>query len=96
VLLSNFDPDQTFETMEEDLRNYVNARDEGLCLLCGRLGSEPHHVKYRSLGGKNCANNLATLCNKCHYKIHNKKDEYKKLLLQRISENEKRLRDRLI
>lgn len=82
--------------MEEDLRNYVLARDEGRCLLCGGLGGDLHHVIYRSKLGKNLANNLATLCNKCHYKIHNITDEVKQLLLERIRNSESRLRNRLV
>jgi 5-methylcytosine-specific restriction endonuclease McrA len=95
VLLSSFDPEQEFDTMTQELRDYVYSRDEGQCLKCGNLGSDPHHVIYRSKGGKHKANNIATLCNKCHHKIHNITDDVKGLLLQRIKESEQRLRDSL-
>lgn len=96
MLLTSFDPNEEFEELTEELRAYVFFRDEGICQICGKSGSEPHHIKYRSKGGKHCANNLASTCQKCHSKIHNKEDKYKELLKTRIEENEKRLRRDLI
>ena len=96
MLLTNFDPNEVFEELTDELRSYVFFRDNGVCQICGKSASEPHHVIYRSHGGKHCANNIASICNKCHYKIHNKQDKYKELLLTRIKENEQQLRRDLI
>jgi 5-methylcytosine-specific restriction endonuclease McrA len=96
MLLKSFDPNQVFEELTDDLREYVFARDEGLCVKCGNQGSEPHHIIYRSHIKGHCANLIATLCYRCHGKIHTVKDDVKKLLLQRVQENEKILRERLV
>lgn len=94
--LKDFDPEQCFPKMVEELYEYVHARDDGLCLKCGNPGGPPHHVIYKSQGGKNKANNLATLCAKCHDEIHNKKDTVRELLLQKIKESESRFKQRLV
>ncbi len=94
--LNDFNPEEEFEKVTEELHRYVSARDDDKCLLCYSLGGDHHHVKYRSHQGKHKANNLATLCNKCHYKIHNISDGVKELLISRIKESEKLFRERLI
>ena len=96
MLLKLFDPNQVFEDETEDLRNYVFARDDGLCLQCGSQGSSIHHVIYRSHMKGHCANRMGVLCFKCHFSLHNCIDVEKKLLLLRIEENEKKLRERLV
>ncbi len=96
VPLKDLNPEFAFEKMCDELHQYVEARDNGCCVLCGNLGGEHHHVTYRSHLGKHKANNLATLCNKCHYKIHNISDKLKELIFSRIKENEKLFRERLI
>lgn len=45
-------------------------RDEGLCVLCGRLASDVHHIVFRSQGGTNAETNLACLCRDCHELAH--------------------------
>jgi 5-methylcytosine-specific restriction endonuclease McrA len=53
------------------LRAQVYNRDDWKCRHCGnRQTLDPHHVIYRSAGGENAANNLLTLCRKCHDDIH--------------------------
>ncbi len=46
-------------------------RDDGLCILCGREGtSPPHHVQFKSRGGSDDMDNLATLCLADHEDAH--------------------------
>lgn len=55
-----------------DLYNAVWVRDKGLC-NCGKWveqGTPPHHVIPRSKGGADTMDNLVTICNECHYRIH--------------------------
>ena len=50
----------------------VLRRDAYTCQLCRvYTQSPPHHVKYRSQGGDDCASNLITLCERCHGDVHN-------------------------
>jgi 5-methylcytosine-specific restriction endonuclease McrA len=65
-MISDFDPEIVFDTVTDELCEYVKERDNGMCQLCGRMGSEIHHVLFRSLGGTNKANNLILLCVRCH------------------------------
>lgn len=55
-----------------ELRRAVFLRDYGTCALCGKdareIGWEADHRVPTSLGGKNCLENLRTLCLKCHKK----------------------------
>ena len=48
----------------------VVARDGGACASCGVFRVHLHHVRFRSLGGKTTAENLKSLCPKCHTKAH--------------------------
>lgn len=53
------------------VRQAVLDRDDNRCVVCGsnwRL--ELHHVVYRSQGGGHDDANLATLCQRCHQRIH--------------------------
>ncbi|PWT76401.1 MAG: hypothetical protein C5B59_06660 [Bacteroidetes bacterium] len=46
-------------------------RDDWRCRSCrSRNDLHPHHLKYRSQGGKHVLNNLLTLCWKCHQAEH--------------------------
>lgn len=63
--VKSFDPNKNFENPNDlELHAYVSFRDEEFCVLCGNPAGEHHHILYRSHSGKNCANNLATLCHK--------------------------------
>jgi 5-methylcytosine-specific restriction endonuclease McrA len=48
----------------------VDDRDQGRCLLCGRQASDHHHILYRSQGGADIRDNLASLCRSCHDRVH--------------------------
>jgi 5-methylcytosine-specific restriction endonuclease McrA len=48
----------------------VRARDRGRCRVCGGLGVDPHHIIFRSLGGKDTTDNLCIVCFVCHEAIH--------------------------
>jgi len=65
----------------DDVRVEVLVRDEYRCIECGwhhgiatpsdpRHHLELHHLKQHLHGGENTAENLTTLCNVCHDKIH--------------------------
>lgn len=51
----------------------VLHRDKYTCQICGKKHTrlEVHHIIYRSQGGTNDENNLITLCEDCHKKVHN-------------------------
>lgn len=51
---------------------YVLSRDHHTCQKCGTTkGSlHVHHIIFRSNGGTNSPNNLVTLCESCHDKLH--------------------------
>ncbi|MFL6439329.1 MAG: HNH endonuclease [Terriglobales bacterium] len=62
----------------------VLTRDGNCCQKCGwhpneRVAGDPrqyielHHINWHSEGGANDPNNLATLCNVHHRKVHNLK-----------------------
>lgn len=52
------------------LRHECYERDGHCCVWCGRYVPEneahPHHIIYRSQFGSDVAENIATLCGKCH------------------------------
>ena len=53
------------------LREAVFSRDNYTCKCCGKSIKDGvilhvHHIKYRSQGGTNSMDNLATVCHKCH------------------------------
>jgi len=51
----------------------VDRRDGLACRVCGRyvqVGAHHHHVKARSLGGKDTVENLIRICASCHSDIH--------------------------
>ena len=51
-------------------RKWAYERDAGLCVLCGAMATEGHHITFRSQGGLSNLNNLACLCRDCHTKAH--------------------------
>ena len=61
---------------EKKKARYIEAwfRDKGCCVECGMWveeGTPPYHIKLKSRGGGDELENLETLCNECHDKIHN-------------------------
>jgi 5-methylcytosine-specific restriction endonuclease McrA len=49
----------------------VAARSGGRCERCGeRPPDDPHHRKFLSRGGEDCASNVAALCRRCHREVH--------------------------
>ena len=66
----------------DDLRREVLRRDGYRCRDCNWSHdewnpSDPrhlelHHIKHHAKGGENIRENLKTLCNICHYKLHKK------------------------
>ena len=53
-------------------REAVLHRDNYTCQCCGKknIRLEVHHIIYRSNGGTDDENNLITLCENCHSKVH--------------------------
>jgi hypothetical protein len=64
-------------------KDYVNARQEGKCLICGKKHiDEYHHIVPKSKGGTDRVANIAGLCADCHRSIdgvHKNKDAQGKL-----------------
>lgn len=54
-----------------NLRDSVFNRDDGSCVCCGREEDLViHHVIPHNQGGENELENLAVLCEECHYYAH--------------------------
>ena len=52
-----------------DIRYFVFARDNYTCQVCGKSKGKvlhTHHIRYKSLGGTDRADNLITVCTECH------------------------------
>ena len=95
--MKDIDPNEIQDEIDDELYNYVVTRDNGICQVCGAPGVEVHHVKYKSLGGKNKANNLILLCWLDHKVMeHGKKPKSKEFYFERIKINERRLRKNLV
>lgn len=64
---------RTSKPLDKKLREEVMDRDSHRCRMCGRSGEsnrlDPHHVIYKSMGGKDEMGNLITLCFRCHVPI---------------------------
>lgn len=61
--------------MEKHVRNYrrhyqIGEQDITFCEACGAIGTEIHHIVFRSHGGSDNISNLICLCNTCHKKAH--------------------------
>lgn len=53
------------------IRGIVLDRDDYTCVHCGNTDRiQVHHIQALSAGGDNMADNLITLCYKCHMKEH--------------------------
>lgn len=58
----------------QKVRQQIHERDNGLCQQCGSLGTEIHHVKFRSQGGRGVYSNGVLLCHSCHRKVHDNRE----------------------
>jgi len=55
----------------KELCNQVLDRDKWKCIICGsRNNLTVHHIQYRSQLGVDALDNLCTVCNDDHTKIH--------------------------
>lgn len=53
------------------IRKKIFERDEGLCRVCHRPGTQIHHVVPKSSSkGRGVFSNGMTVCNRCHQDIH--------------------------
>lgn len=73
------------------VKRLVIKRDNGLCVLCGALAVDVHHVKFRSQGGADDVRNCVCLCRKCHELAHGlhkyvSANDIKNALLKYLSE----------
>ena len=96
-MLKEINPDESQGDITEELWNYVYERDNGLCQICGKAGTEIHHIIFKSHGGNNFANNLILLCYYCHHvNIHLKYNVTVQDLYKRVKQNEQLLRESLV
>jgi len=95
-MLYEIDPECDYLELDEDIRDYVYARDNELCVMCNGQGGEIHHIIFRSRGGTHRPNNLSLLCNRCHRKQHSADPLTLKCLLDKVQKNERRFRKSLI
>src|SRR5712692_1470636 len=58
--------------LDENLRIACSMRDGYTCQHCGKqkVRLQAHHIVFREQGGKDTLANLLTLCEACHYKLH--------------------------
>jgi hypothetical protein len=70
---------QKSNRLHENLRLATLLRDDFRCQQCGVKNTrlEAHHIKLTSEGGKDTINNLITLCEQCHSKVHSGKIQLK-------------------
>lgn len=53
------------------VRNTVLVRDHYRCRSCGTPEKvDVHHIRFRSTGGEDSANNCCALCRICHLEMH--------------------------
>jgi len=56
-----------------NLKAYILSRDAYTCQQCGKdqkVKLHVHHIQFKSQGGTDDPNNLITLCESCHDKLH--------------------------
>lgn len=56
------------------VRMTVGVRDNGLCVVCGKMGIPNAHFIARSQGGLGIEENIVTLCLSCHHEFDNGKN----------------------
>lgn len=79
-------------------KQFIFSRDKYTCQKCKKKGTDKkplklnaHHIIFRSNGGTNTPNNLVTVCESCHKKLHaHKNAEKESLKLQKtVNKNTK-------
>lgn len=74
------------EALYKKTRPQAIERDQGLCVLCGAMASEVHHILFRGRCGLSNLENLACLCRECHEMAHGQQAAaVMKVLKERIS-----------
>jgi hypothetical protein len=65
--------------LDENLRMACLMRDGYRCQQCKKQGRrlEAHHIHFRQNGGKDTLDNLITLCDQCHHRLHEGKMKLK-------------------
>ncbi len=65
--------------LDENLRMACLMRDGYTCQQCSKqkVRLEAHHLIFKERGGKDTLNNLLTLCEACHKKLHQNKTQLK-------------------
>src|SRR6266699_4158808 len=65
--------------LDENLRMACLMRDGYRCQQCNKQGRrlEAHHIHFRQNGGKDTLDNLITLCDQCHHRLHEGKMKLK-------------------
>lgn len=48
----------------------INERDNGLCRVCYKPAEQIHHVKFKSQNGRGVYTNGLSVCQVCHFDIH--------------------------
>lgn len=51
-------------------RSRIRKRDNRECQQCGAPGTQIHHVRFRSSGGRGVFTNGLLVCHLCHDRIH--------------------------
>ncbi len=55
----------------EELRRAILQRDGWRCQFCGAMTNlEVHHLQFRSHSGEDTEENLITICQDCHSRVH--------------------------
>ena len=73
----------------ENYKDYVNARQKGKCLICGKEHiDEYHHIVPKSQGGTDRVANIAGLCYDCHQGVNgvHKDDNTQNTLLDLVGD----------
>lgn len=68
------------------VKKIVLERDNGLCVICGKIGIPNMHYKRRSQGGLGIEQNVVCGCLQCHTDYDNglKLEEYKKIIKKHL------------
>ena len=57
----------------QEMRMRVLKRDKFMCQECGSaINVQVHHLRYPDVWGEENIDDLITLCNRCHAKVHGK------------------------
>lgn len=62
----------------QSVKEIVWNRDNGCCIICGKLGSPNSHYISRAKGGLGVEQNIVTMCMDCHNAYDNGYDKERK------------------